>query len=209
MIGTKQATLNTGFRYDCDLIGGSLMVRECRTIASLLLQQPSADEWKQAIQVDNILQKRSLATSKRNATAIRARLERLQPDFWQSLRDGNEEVATQIAFLAALERNLLLIEFIETTVRDAVLAKTRVLNAFDWDDFLTERQHRDPVIEGWKESSRKKMGQVAIRMLIQVGLLDNTKNRKIQRLIVQPEVNRLLEKHNLDRLKACLEVSQL
>ena len=46
------------FHYDSDLIGGSLMVRESRLIADLLLREATPERWHQAIQIDNILQKR-------------------------------------------------------------------------------------------------------------------------------------------------------
>lgn len=46
------------FHYDSDLIGGSLMVRESRLIADLLLREATPEQWHQAIQIDNILQKR-------------------------------------------------------------------------------------------------------------------------------------------------------
>ena len=64
------------FTYDSDLIGGSLMVRENRVIADLMLRQASPEEWQQEIQVENRLQKRSPATAKRLAQSIRKRLER-------------------------------------------------------------------------------------------------------------------------------------
>ena len=54
------------FHYDSDLIGGSLMVRESRIIADLLLQQATAEQWQQAIQVENVLQKRTAASAQRN-----------------------------------------------------------------------------------------------------------------------------------------------
>lgn len=68
------------FHYDSDLIGGSLMVRESRLIADLLLREATPEQWHQAIQIDNILQKRTAASAQRNATAIRKRLERLDPE---------------------------------------------------------------------------------------------------------------------------------
>ncbi len=42
------------FHYDSDLIGGSLMVRESRLIADLLLREATPEQWHQAIQIDNI-----------------------------------------------------------------------------------------------------------------------------------------------------------
>lgn len=124
------------FYYDSDLIGGSLMVRESRLIADLLLREATPEQWHQAIQIDNILQKRTAASAQRNATAIRKRLERLEPDFWKALRDGDDELATQVAFCGALERNLLLIEFMETVMREAYISQAQYLDSYIWSDFL-------------------------------------------------------------------------
>lgn len=195
------------FHYDSDLVGGSLMVRESRIIADLLLQQATAEQWQQAIQVENVLQKRTAASAQRNATAIRKRLERLEPDFWKALRDGDDELATQVAFCGALERNLLLVEFMETVLRDAYISQAEQLDSYVWSDFLEERSQRDPDIADWKVSSKKKMGQVAFRMLAEVGYLKSTRKLELQRVIIRAELRMLLEEHYKQRIKKCMEVS--
>ena len=195
------------FHYDSDLIGGSLMVRESRIIADLLLQQATAEQWQQAIQLENVLQKRTAASAQRNATAIRKRLERLEPDFWKALRDGDDELATQVAFCGALERNLLLLEFMETVLRDAYTSQAEQLDSYVWLDFLEERSQRDPDIVDWKESSKKKMGQVVFRMLAEVGYLKSTRKLELQRVIIRAELRMLLEEHYKQRIKRCMEVS--
>ena len=195
------------FHYDSDLIGGSLMVRESRIIADLLLQQATAEQWQQAIQLENVLQKRTAASAQRNATAIRKRLERLEPDFWKALRDGDDELATQVAFCGALERNLLLLEFMETVLRDAYTSQAEQLDSYVWLDFLEERSQRDPDIVDLKESSKKKMGQVVFRMLAEVGYLKSTRKLELQRVIVRAELRSLLEEHYKQRIKRSMEVS--
>ena len=195
------------FHYDSDLIGGSLMVRESRIIADLLLQQATAEQWQQAIQLENVLQKRTAASAQRNATAIRKRLERLEPDFWKALRDGDDELATQVAFCGALERNLLLVEFMETVLRDAYTSQAEQLDSYVWLDFLEERSQRDPDIVDLKESSKKKMGQVVFRMLAEVGYLKSTRKLELQRVIIRAELRMLLEEHYKQRIKRCMEVS--
>src|SRR5690554_43732 len=195
------------FSYDSDLIGGSLLVRESRVIAELLLAQADEEQWKQAIQIENRLQKRSPATAKRQEGALRKRLERLDEPFWRALRDGDEELATQVAFCAALERNLLLLEFMETVVQDAYLTQTTSLQGWQWEEFLEERAHRDPLITSWTESSRKKMGQVAFRMLAEVGLMQSTRTLRLQHILVRPEVRTLLEDSSRQRLLTCLTIS--
>lgn len=195
------------FRYDSDLIGGSLLVRECRVIAELLLAGVNEVDWKQAIQVENRLQKRSPATAMRQARALRQRLERLDQPFWRALRDGDDELATQVAFVAALERNLLLVEFVETVVSDAFILRAENLAHYQWLDFLEDRSHRDTVISDWTESSKKKMGQVVFRILAEAGLLQNTRSLRLQHMLVRPEVKVLLENSRRYRIKACLNVS--
>ena len=195
------------FSYDSDLIGGSLLVREARIIADLLLSKADDSEWKRVIQTDNRLQKRSPATAKRQASALRKRLERLDEPFWRALRDGDDELATQVAFVAVLERNLLLVEFVETVLRDAFILKTEKLAQYQWMDFLEDRAHRDPAIGTWTESSKKKMGQVAFRILAEVGLLQSTRSPRLRNILVRPEVNVLMEDSRRYRIKACLNVS--
>ena len=195
------------FHYDSDLSGGSLMVRESRLIADLLLREATTEQWHQAIQVENVLQKRTTASAQRNATAIRKRLERLEPDFWKALRDGDDELATQVAFCGALERNLLLVEFMETVLREAYISQAQHLDSYIWSDFLDERSQRDQDICEWKESSKKKMGQVVFRMLAEVGYLKSTRTLELQRVIVRAELSSLLEEHYKQCIKRSMAVS--
>lgn len=192
------------FHYDSDLIGGSLMVRESRIVAELLLSGVDDAAWKAAILEENRLQKARPATAKRMAQAIRKRLVRLPAPFWEAVCEGDDQLATQVAFCAALARNLLLVEFLETVVADAVVTHAERLEPYHWDDFLADRAHRDPAITGWTASSRRKMGQVAFRMLSEVGLLDNARSRRLQPLMLRPEVVELLERHHQMRLLDCL-----
>lgn len=189
------------------MAGGSLMVRESRIVAGLLMDGVTPEQWDEAIRVENVLQKRSPASAKRNATAIRKRLERLEPDFWRALRDGDDELATQVAFCGALERNLLLVEFMETFLLDAYKSRAEKLDAFVWADFLEDRSQRDSAICDWKESSRKKMGQVAFRMLAEVGYLKSTRKLELQHVLVRPELKVMLDEHYKQRIRKCMDVS--
>ena len=86
------------FHYDSDMAGGSLMVRESRIVAGLLMDGVTPEQWDEAIRVENVLQKRTPASAKRNATAIRKRLERLEPEFWRALRDGDAELVVSCQY---------------------------------------------------------------------------------------------------------------
>ena len=91
--------------------------------------------------MDNILQIKSPASAKHNAQVIRKRFELIGPEFWRVLRDGFEKLATQVVFCAALERNLLLVEFMERVMRDAYVTHAEKLEVFQWANFLEECAH--------------------------------------------------------------------
>ncbi|WP_026106005.1 DUF1819 family protein [Vreelandella jeotgali] len=190
--------------YDSDLTGGPLMVRESRIVAELLLADVDDAAWKAAIIDDNCLQKTRPATARRVAQAIRQRLARLPSPFWRALCDGDEQFATQLAFCAALVRNRLLLEFLEVVVADAFVVQAETLKPWQWEEFLEERSSRDPAIARWSASTRKKIRQVAFRMLYEVGLIADNHHRQIQPLIVRDDVLTLLEHHHLDRIRRCL-----
>lgn len=195
------------FTYDSDLVGGSLMVRESRIVADLLLSNATPEQWEEAIMVENRLQKRAPATAKRLAQSIRKRLERMEPEFWQALRDGDDDLATQVAFCATLERNLLLVEFMERVVSDAYVTHTEKLETYQWDDFLEDCAHRDSAIQDWTRSSKKKMGQVVFRMLAEMGYVADTATLTLQNVIIRPEIKAMLVDNYKQRLLDCMNIS--
>jgi hypothetical protein len=194
------------FSYNSDLNGGSLMVRESRIIARLLLQGASADDWQQTIQINNELQKRTPATAKRLAQSIRKRLELLEPEFWKALRDGDDELATQVAFVSVLERNLLLLEFMESIVKDAYAAHVEKIELYQWADFLEDCGNKDPKIFDWKDSTKHKMGTVVFRILFEAGYINSARNAKLQNVLIRPEVKDMLENTFRKRLLASMDI---
>jgi hypothetical protein len=181
------------FSYKSDLNGGSLMVRESRIIANLLLQGASDEDWVRVIQDNNALQKRTPATAKRFAQSIRKRLELLEPEFWKALRDGDDELATQVAFVSVLERNLLLLEFMESVVKDAYAEHVVKIELYQWADFLEDCGNKDPKIYEWKDSTKHKMGTVVFRILFEAGYLESARTPKIQNVLIRPEIKDMLE----------------
>jgi len=80
--------------YNAEIVAGSLLIPESRNIARLLLNGANKTNWHHAIIVDNILQKRSPASAKRQAKLIRNRLELMKPDLWVLVDKGSSDVVT-------------------------------------------------------------------------------------------------------------------
>jgi hypothetical protein len=89
-------------RYKANFTRGGLMVPESRVVADLLLADADADHWRQAIQIDNVLAKRSVSTAVTKARLIRARLKTLPPSLWNVIRDGSKPAATHAVLAGAV-----------------------------------------------------------------------------------------------------------
>lgn len=179
-------------QYIGDLIGGSLMIRESQLIAELLLKQPSGEQWHEAIIEQNILQKRSAASAKRNAATIKKRVENLGEQFLQLLANSSASEANQLMFAAILINSPLLVDFMRTVVKEAKRVYRQALTSNDWQQFWQQQARLYPALELMTESSTYKVSQVAFKVLADAGYIETTRNKKLLSIYVVPEIRELL-----------------
>lgn len=104
--------------YTATITNASLRLRESRTIADLLLQGLSAQQWKRAITEENVLQLKSAESIRQVSRMLRARLEPMGEGLWETVRDGNKELATQSVLAATIKNSRLLEDFMDITLRE-------------------------------------------------------------------------------------------
>jgi len=203
---TPQANMQNHKGYLGDLIGGSLMIRESQIIAELLLKKPSKEEWTDAIVNQNVLQKRSDASSKRNAATIKKRLEGLSDEYIEQLAFGSTELSTQLMFAATLINSTMLADFMRNVFIDAKRMFRENIDSTDWQSFWDERSRLFPEFSQMTASSTYKVSQVAFKVLADAGYIETTRNKKLQNVYLLPEVRSLLTDMNRDDIIAAMEV---
>jgi hypothetical protein len=193
--------------YNAEITAGSLLLKESRVVAQLLLQGADNTAWQRAIVVDNVLQKTSPASAKRMATLIRKRLELMPRELWTMVADGTTEVATQSLLTAAIKHSRLLGDFMLQVLPNHYRSFDHKLLRREWDSFLTDCAHVDPAVNAWSQSTKIKIGQVVYRVLAEAGYLDNTRSLKLQPVSIAPEVSRFLYVHNEHYILKCMEIA--
>lgn len=168
------------------------MIRESQLIAQLLLQKPDQDAWEHAIVNQNILQKRSDASAKRNASTIKKRLQGVNDTYLERLAFGNTELSTQLMFAATLMNSTMLADFMRTVVLDAKRVFRHSLDANDWEHFWQQRARLFPELLKMTASSTSKISQVAFKCVTDAGYIDSTRSKVLQNVYLQPEVKSLL-----------------
>jgi len=194
--------------YRGDIVAGSLLLRESRQIARLLLKDPGKESWDEAILAGNILQKRSPVTARREARLIQGRLRLLTPEAWEAISSGTAEVATQFLLAAAIKHSRLLGDFMDQVVREQHRTFQKDLPNKEWDKFLETCKQSDPSIEDWKPSTVKKLRQVIFRILAEAKYIESTRSRRLLPVRVVPQVKDYLVSHNEEYVLRCMEVAQ-
>ncbi len=178
----------TAKAYLGDIIGGSIMLRESRVIAPLLLRQPDEAQWIDAIVNENALQKPSLHSAKRMASTLRKRLAPMGPAFWEQLLIVSDDLAKQMLLLATMCHSPVLTDFMATAFADARRMYRESLRNDDWHEFIVSRQRVIEGLDSYSESSIQKMGNNVFKILADVGYIESGRSRKLQNIYLMPEL---------------------
>lgn len=195
--------------YNAEISAGSMMLPESRRIAALLLTRPSKEQWFEALKLDNVLQKKSPATARRQARLIRNRLETLEDEGWSLIAEGSQEVATQLLFAAAIKHSRILADFLHDIYAGHLRRlETHLSPAKDWESFMADCLQRDSEIASFSDTTKAKMLQVVLRVLAEGKYVDSTKTLRLTPPHLHPEVVRYLKKHGESAVLSLMDMKQ-
>jgi hypothetical protein len=200
--------LKTEGHYKANFTKGGLMVPESRIVAGLLLQGVDAAAWKQAIEIDNVLAKRSPATASTKAALIRARLKTMSEGLWRLVRDGSKPVATHAVFAATIKYSPLFGDFLDIVVRDLYRRFEENLKAQHWDRYLEDCRSRDPAMPDWTTATQEKLRTRVFGMMTEAGYLSDSRTRVLKPVQVSPEVLHYLKEAGEDYALRCMELAR-
>lgn len=192
-------------RYNAEISAGSLLPLESKRLAALLLTQPDDAAWWHAVEVENVLQKKTPATARRQATLIRKRLATLDTQGLNLIVEREREVVLQLLLVAAIKHSQLLGDFLRSVYADRQRRLETHLAPVVWQDFLAECAHRDPAVATWSESTRAKLFQVIVRILVEAKYLDSARSMKLTPRSLHPDVRRYLSARHDTQVLDCLE----
>lgn len=193
--------------YNGSIAAGSLLVRESRIIARLLLDNADDKAWHQAITIDNVLQKRSPETAKRQARLIRQRLSLVKTECLELIDHGASDVVIQSLLAASVKHSRLLGDFMIRVVRSHWQVFEKRLSPKDWQNYLEMCSQADPNVNHWKETTRNKLRQIIFRILAEAKYVSNTKSLELQPVAIVPEVRTYLLNNSETYVLKCMEIT--
>ena len=184
------------------------MVPESRIVAGLLLQGVDNDQWQHAIEVDNVLEKRSASTALTKGALIRNRLLTMNSGLWELIRDGGRETATHAALAATIKYSRLVGDFLDIVIRDLHQRFEHSIRTQHWDKFLEECRNRQPDMPQWSDATIETLRGRMFSMLSDAGYIADSRSRVLRPVYVAPEVLAYLREAHEDYVIRCMQAAQ-
>lgn len=182
-------------RYKSNIVAASLLINESRKIAELMLQGLSEEEWKRVLYTDNILQRRSPLTIRKQSRVLRNRLELMTKDFHHLIAEANQQLLKQSLLVTAVKHSYLLGDFIHQVVIENHKQFKRTISDTDWSRFFSNCSNIDPSVDQWADSTVKKIRQIIFKILAEADYINNTREKIITPVIIEPELLKYLKRH--------------
>ena len=161
-------------RYALSFTSGALLMREAAIAAPLYLRERDWSRVRTAIDHDNLLQTRTVASAQRLTREVAQRLEVLSDSELELLIDGTATEQGHLLWAAACRRYDLIGEFAEEVLRERFLLLTSMLGHKDFDAFLRGKALWHEELAGLKDSTLRKLRSNLFRMLVEAGLLSES-----------------------------------
>lgn len=158
-------------RYALSFTSGALLMREAVVAAPLRLRERDWPAVRAAIERDNLLQARTVASGRRGAREVTQRLSVLTDDEIELLLDATATERGHLLWAAACRRYELIGEFAEEVVRERFLLLAPTLTYEDFDAFVRGKALWHGELDEVKDSTLRKLRSNVFRMLHEAGLL--------------------------------------
>ena len=161
--------------YSLSFTTGGLFHRESLLLARLFGEVNDWDQVRDHVLSENLLQSRTLNTSKRQCREIISRLETLEQSELDLLIYGSTQEQKYLLWMAVCRRYRFIAEFAEEVIRERYIGMKQDLQYVEFDFFINKKSEWHPELEAIQPTTRNKLRQVLFKILREADLL-TTKN---------------------------------
>lgn len=178
------------------------MFFETEQVTKLYLEHKDWDVVSKLVVDENIMQKGTVSTRKREFSEIKKRLKGLNYDEMNFLVECTTDELKLYCLYLCSKTYRLLFEFISEVVRDKYLMFDYTIYDSDYVKFIESKTASSQKLQSITDKTHIKIKQVIFRILEQATLIDSTKTRNIQKPYISDELQLIIARYNSNYL-AC------
>lgn len=135
---------------------------------------------------------------------IRLRVETLTPKQLEILAYGDQVAQRQVAFLAVCKVYSFIRDFVVEVLREKALVYNYQITEGEYISFFRKKREFHPELDELTETTISKIRQVTFKILEQASLIDSTRSKRINPLILDAKVIRAVVEDDPEWLKVYL-----
>ena len=183
--------------YNGGLTREQFLYFELRTVARLVCEGKSREDIISEIYENNLFQFPTERMIKSIANTCFKRIDALDSaELVSYLADSSAEVAKQINLYAIMCENCIVYDFMSEMIGGKYRSQELDFSAKDVNVFFMELAEKVPAVNGWSESTIKKLKQVLVRFLVECEYLENTRSDKLLPVYLYPELEAVIREKN-------------
>lgn len=184
-------------KYNAGLTREQFLFHEMRIVASFICDGLSKEETIEKIKEENLFQFPTERMISSIARACFKRIEALESDnLLDYLAHASPEVAKQINLYAMMKYNLIVWDFMITVIAEKFRTQEFSFSKKDLNLFFFRLQEQNDSVASWSDSTINKIKQVLTKSLLECGYLDSTKSKKLNAVLIVPELEDELRAKN-------------
>ena len=161
-------------KYSMSFTTGGLFHRESVKLAVLFLELKDWDAVREKVLSDNLLQARTLNTSKRVTREIISRLRELSSSELDLLINGDSREQGYLLWIAVCRRYRFIADFAVEVLHEQYISLKTDLQYEDYDSFYNRKSEWHDELDEIRPTTRGKLRQVLFKMLREADLLTNS-----------------------------------
>lgn len=174
--------------YSSTLTSASFSYYELKQVLKLKAEGLSDKEIRDKANEENIFQYKSKNSANKIMSAIIRRVKVLDEYLITSIISEPMEIGKIINLYIIMKTNRLLFEFMNEVIREKLEFNNDILEKKDINVFFIAKAEQSVIVANWSEVTNRKLKQVILKILTEVGILEDIKTGNLSRLIIPPEL---------------------
>lgn len=178
--------------YSLSFTAASLALYETEKLALLYIEYNDWEKIQNLVIEDNILQKGTLSTRKREFVELKKRVKSLTEEELYYFQDATSTDIKYLTLLGCFKSYRLIFDFVSEVVRNKLLLfDYQILNS-DYESFIESKALLYDNLNTISENTQKKIKQVMFKILEQSDIIDNIKTKNIQKPYLSEDLLKLI-----------------
>lgn len=180
--------MNQNMDYSAKLTGESFLLYELKVVSKLKKEGFSDKEIRKKVLEENLFQYKFKSSISRRLGPLIKRANSIDNNLLNMLLEDPLGYGVIINLYTIMKNDRLFFEFMNEVIREKIEYNYNFIEKKDINIFFTAKSEQSEVVSGWSDKTIAKLKQVILKILLEVGIIEDIKTGKINKPLIPIEL---------------------